>query len=178
MPRVIPSGPITVFTPAPHGSEADPVDRYLSEQGKRHAWRAHGHSYDPYTPQQWHEIPDGTVVVSFFRDLLVLHDADQRLNGTLERPAFHRSDPGPESPPFGWPSVEEARKRLDRLAEVAKEARDLSASSTPDLLRPSAPGYLIKTWGRAAVAAGTLFDAFERQPLLPGMVDVSGSVPT
>jgi HK97 family phage major capsid protein len=52
---------------------------------------------------------------------------------------------------------------------------ELDAGSAPTV---RAPGYLVQTWGRAAVQTSMLLDAFEREPLSPGMVDVVGGVPT
>jgi hypothetical protein len=150
---------------------------YVDREGLDHEWRNAGYVTDPYKPQVAHEVPDGVQVPSFFRDLLVLAEERQRKQGTFRKPVFRVNDPGPESPPsFGWPTPDEARARLTKLAEL--EQRDLSTSTTPDLLRPSAPGYLIETWGRAAAQTSTLLDVFERRPLEPGMVDVSGGVPT
>ncbi len=168
--------PIVTVNP-PVKPEGEPADvAYADDAGRRHAWRGKGHLYDPYYPQVAHQVPDGTVTVSWLRDLLVVAESQQRVQGTLSEPLYRVNDPGPENPPpFGWPTLDEAKERLARLGKLQ---RDLSAAGANDLLRPSAPGYLIKTWGRAAVATGTLFDVFERQPLERGMVDTVSNVPT
>jgi integrase len=110
---------------------------------------------------------------SFFQDLLTVERARQRRDGTLAEPRFARSDPGPgPEEPFGAPTVEAAERRLRSLRR-----RDISGGATPDFLRPSAPGYLVDTWGRASAQVSGLLDAFERKPLLPGMVDISSGAP-
>ena len=137
-------------------------------------------SGDPYRAQHgvgYTYVSDAVAVHSFFRDLLVVAEAEARVNASMAQALEHGGrggrDPGFEPPP-GFPAdtVEAAR---ERIAKGIK--RDLSSSNAGDVLRPSSPGFIGEMFGRASRATGKLIDAIGAEPLEEGMVDTSSGVP-
>jgi Phage capsid family len=111
---------------------------------------------------------------SWFLDRLTVERARRRRDGTFTEPRFQQEDPGPgPEEVFGAPTLEAAQRRLASV----RERRDISSGSgsVPDLLRPSMPGRLQETFGRAARRTSGLVDALPRLPLERGMVDNSGT---
>ncbi len=182
-PRVIPRDErdalATVFPPS-HRSD-DPAPRAGTERARR---AAHERDIDvgigdPYRAQY---APEGTFtdpsvpVHSYFRDRLLIAESEERAKDSLERALRGGGrggfDPGPSEPPapgFAGDSFADARARL-----TAAGRRDLSSTGAPDMLKPSAPGWLADFFGRAARQTGTLASVFRREPLEPGMVETTG----
>lgn len=122
---------------------------------------------NPYTPLCGH---------SWYRDLVLLHEEDQRKAKATESPILRGRDQGALD--GSDHDLKDAKLRLETVRFYdGGERRDLSVSSANEGLRPSAPGYLAEIWGQASRAAGTLADAFGVQPLEPGMVDTSSNLP-
>ncbi len=171
MPRIVPKDPPDVV--------------YAAKRARAAHSRTQG--FDPYftqhTPHKRYDVgrarysdapsPERDVAVpSFFGDLVLAHEAEQRELAALESPLLRGKDQGDPSNLASLNELAEARERLKWVNEIGRyEQRDIGSGSTPDLLRPSAPGYLIQTWGRAAAQTASLLDTFERRPLERGMVD-------
>lgn len=173
-PRIVPAGAVTVYAP-PRGSGEAPADvkAVTDEIERTNAEKLlRCSAAEPYQPGCPH---------SFFRDLLAVSRRTRRIERAIENPVLQGRDPG-EIPAPGDrdENLEHVRGRLAqayRTAQYEAERRDLSSANTTEALRPSAPGYLAETFGRASRATGTLAEAIGARPLEPGMVDTSSGVP-
>ena len=118
---------------------------------------------------------------SYFRDRLLVAESEARSEKALQSPVLRGRDQGDPDRPDALRGLEEARARLKAWMEVEnefRERRDLSSSTAPDALRPSAPGWIADEFGRASRSQATLAAALGPRPLEEGMVDTVGGVPT
>jgi capsid protein len=182
-PSIRKENPVTPrVTPSPLAPVTDPEPLPDVTAESRRAVRARQIDEDIGDPYRAQHAPERTVtapnvaVHSYFRDLLLVAESEARASRSLARAVEHGGrggrDEGPAVPPAdGWgdDTLEAARRRL-----VAGHKRDLSASGNADMFRPSVPGWIADVFGRAARQTGMLATVFERRPLEPGMVDVSG----
>jgi hypothetical protein len=125
-------------------------------------------SASPYSPSCSH---------SYWRDLLLVAEADARQKKATENVVLRGRDQGDPQRPWADHDLPAARQRLKTTLIKDREARDIGAGNVGDMLRPSLPGYLVETWGRASRSVGTLAAALETVPLEAGMVDTSSGVP-
>lgn len=177
-PRVVPH--VTVDPVEPRKDAAGPDNRYIRER----AANEHGNQLrrcsidEPYMPGCPH---------SFYRDVLHISAEAQRdqraLERAQERGGSAKGDPEIPTVVDRSDSLEAARRRLGTVkapearARWYGELRDLSSSGVPDVLRPSAPGWLAEIYGQASRQVGRLAAALERRPIEPGQVDMASGVP-
>ncbi len=169
-PRIIPS--VATINNSPAAKLPLPPDVVAAESvAKGEAWRTRGLVSDPYYSQREHDVRSGTPIPSYFQDLLVCAEGDARRAKAAWSP-LTRGDAGEGPPVPGQPSEADARKRLELVQ------RDIASTTSPDMLTPTAPGFLRQVWGKSAAQVSSLLDVFERRPIEPGMVEVVGGVPT
>jgi hypothetical protein len=144
--------------------DGDWVNRYVQADALQRQGRCT--SVNPYQPTCSH---------SYFRDLLLVAEADARKAKATESPVLRGRDQGAAD--HSDHDLPAARERIRTTLIRDYSQRDLSVSSANEGLRPSMPGYLATIWGQAARSTGALADAFEIHELLPGMIDTSSNVP-
>ena len=171
-PRVVPKAErdaLAMMGTIPVGSGADDngwIARYVAADALQRQGKCT--SASPYQPSCSH---------SYFADLLLAAEADQRQKKATENVVLRGRDEGDPAKPWADHGLKEARERLRTTMIRDREARDLSVSSANEGLRPSMPGYLLTVWGLAARSTGTLAEAFGVVELLPGMIDTASNLP-
>ena len=161
-PRVAPRKQRNAFAPF-----APPPDRPPPSEIQTLTDAMHDRNLSPggYHPSSRH---------SFFRDLLAVTEATRRERTPLTDEERRERRALVESPDLLSRDVGAAEARLKAWGDVEREWRDLSSTTAPDALRPSAPGFIAETFGRAARAQATLAAALGLRPLEDEMVDTTG----
>jgi hypothetical protein len=116
--------------------------------------------------------PPGSPIPSYFRDLLLVAESEQRAQRSLEHwPPL--GDQGDADRPWADAELPAARERLQVAREFSGlERRDIVGGGTSFLPAAGPPGYIASAFATAARSRSPLAEALQRQPH-PGSLKVS-----
>jgi len=125
-----------------------------------------GRAADPYRPMcGLEEVRDGDTVESWFRDQLLVAEAKQRAERSLENVVLRGKDIGDPDRPWVDVDLDSAKERLRVAAALGeRELRDLSSGGNP-FIPAGAAVYVAEAFAVAARARASLFAALPQLPL-------------
>jgi Phage capsid family len=142
----------------------DALDPYKLQHSPLRRWNSRDERYEPCPP------PDpGIAVPSYWRDLLLVQEADDRSAAALENPVLRGRDQGDPNRPESDGELAEARQRLKTNFEerfhIERELRDIVGAGNAFVPAGGPPLYIAEEFAVAARQRATLANALPQREL-------------